>query len=121
MTTEAAPVHTPGPWTVGPSEDGRPHLAINWAGGTGRSSCGYDSWGELATVWGSDDGLRKVSAEAKANARLIAAAPDLLEAAKLGLECAEGWIHDQLDGTSVLDDALSKLQPIRDAIAKAQG
>ena len=52
-------------------------------------------------------------------ARLIAAAPDLLEAAKLALSIAESWIHDQLDGTSMVDDELARLQPVRAAIAKA--
>jgi hypothetical protein len=57
----------------------------------------------------------------QANARLIAAAPDLLDAAILGLREAEGWVHDQLDGTKTLARALAELQPIRDAIAKATG
>lgn len=55
----------------------------------------------------------------KANARLIAAAPDLLEAAQLALMIAESWIHDQLDGTRLLDSALLNLAPVRAAIAKA--
>jgi hypothetical protein len=52
---------------------------------------------------------------------LMAAAPDLLEAAKLGLKEAESWIHDLLDGTSSAERALKKLDPIRAAIAKATG
>lgn len=57
--------------------------------------------------------------EAIHNSRLAAAAPDLLEAAKLGLMISESWIHDQLDGTSSLDSALLSLAPVRAAIAKA--
>ena len=56
-----------------------------------------------------------------ANARLIAAAPDLLEAAQLALQIAESWIHDQLDGTSSMDGALLHLAPVRAAIARARG
>lgn len=59
-------------------------------------------------------------AEDEANARLIAAAPDLLEAAKKGLEVAESWIHDQLDGTSLLDSALEELEPVRAVIQSAE-
>lgn len=58
--------------------------------------------------------------EGEANARLIAAAPDLLEAAKKGLEVAESWIHDQLDGTSLLDSALEELEPVRAVIQSAE-
>ena len=57
----------------------------------------------------------------EANARLIAAAPDLLEAAQLALQIAESWIHDQLDGTSSIDGALLHLDPVRAAIARARG
>jgi hypothetical protein len=57
----------------------------------------------------------------EANACLIAAAPDLLEAAELALQSAESWIYDQLDGTSSLESALAKLEPVRAAIAKATG
>ena len=55
------------------------------------------------------------------NAKLIAAAPDLLEAAQLALQIAESWIHDQLDGTSSIDGALLHLDPVRAAIARARG
>jgi hypothetical protein len=46
---------------------------------------------------------------------------ELLEAAKLALQSAESWIHDQLDGTSSLESALAELEPVRAAIAKATG
>ena len=59
--------------------------------------------------------------EQEANARLIAAAPDLLEAAQLALQIAESWIHDQLDGTSSIDGALLHLDPVRAAISRARG
>ena len=46
---------------------------------------------------------------------------DLLEAAQLALKIAESWIHDQLDGTSSIDGALRRLDPVRAAIARARG
>jgi hypothetical protein len=56
-----------------------------------------------------------------ADAYLIAAAPDLLDAAEMGLAVAESWIHSELDGTKggQLEDALDALQPIRAAIERA--
>lgn len=55
------------------------------------------------------------------DARLIAAAPELLQAAQEAVAVAESWIHDQLDGTSGLDDALAELTTAKAAIAKALG
>ena len=49
------------------------------------------------------------------------AAPELLEAAQLGLHEAESCVHDQLDGTSSLERQLELLEPIRKAIANAGG
>jgi len=60
------------------------------------------------------------SEEDKANARLIAAALDLLSAAKLGLSVAESWI-DQEYGGERFHQAHKVLDPIRTAIAKATG
>lgn len=70
--------------------------------------------------WSNRDD-RPRAAEAFANAKLFAAAPDLLEAAQLALQIAESWIHDQLDGTSSIDGALLHLDPVRAAIARARG
>jgi hypothetical protein len=47
--------------------------------------------------------------------------PALLEAAKIGLRVSEAWINDELSGTDLFDDALAQLEPIRKAIAKAEG
>lgn len=46
---------------------------------------------------------------------------DLIGAAKTALGVAEEWIHDQLDGTSSLEAELQALDPVRAAIAKAEG
>ena len=81
---------------------------------------GYDIKSEDGEIVGSE-GISGDSEINLANARLIAAAPDLLEAAQLALQIAESWIHDQLDGTSSIDGALLHLDPVRAAIARARG
>ncbi|MHC3750731.1 hypothetical protein ACYKDZ_17825 [Stutzerimonas stutzeri] len=95
--------HTPGPWLV----EGRTVYALN--------DDGYNRFSALV------QDAHTPGDELEANARLIAAAPDLLEAAELALEVAEGWIHDQLDGTGIAGEALGKLDSVRAAIAKARG
>lgn len=99
--------HTPGPWTSDwhtvHSPDGG---IIAWCG-EGRSE--YDS-------------DRAQDALFNANTRLIATAPELLEA----LECAEQFISNGVElGYIALPDrpdpALDTLPAIRAAIAKAKG
>ena len=96
--------HTPGPWEV--AADDRNGQAVVRA-----------EHNEVATCWHHCVG--SIEKEMRANARLIAAAPELLAAATLGLKVAESWIHDQLDGTKFLADALAELDSVRAAIAKA--
>ena len=57
--------HTPGPWRVFTTPDGRKLIGIGDVEGAGVTDCGFG-------LWGSGDELH-------ANARLIAAAPDLLD------------------------------------------
>ena len=100
--------HTPGPWFA-VADKGQTIIR------TSRSSAAFSP---LAIVKGDK---RDTIKDQEANARLIAAAPDLLEAAQLALQIAESWIHDQLDGTSSIDGALLHLDPVRAAIARARG
>jgi hypothetical protein len=44
----------------------------------------------------------------------------LREAAELALAIAESWIHDQLDGTSQLEDSLLRLDPVRKALSTTE-
>ncbi len=44
---------------------------------------------------------------------------ELLRAAKLGLELAESWMLSEFSGTSLLEDAMEKLVPIRIAVIRA--
>jgi hypothetical protein len=99
---------TPGPWKVFTSPHGLKIGIGRETTGEGVADCGFG-------LWGGD------SPEAFANARLIASAPELYEAAKLALATAESWIHDQLDGTGMVDEALAKLEPVRAALLKASG
>ncbi len=89
--------HTPGPWTVR-HLTGFPLMIA--------TQPDADGFGEPI----ADTSRHMLPAEALANARLIAAAPDLLEALKWALEHAE-WSNDTETGTD----------PIRAAIAKAEG
>jgi len=81
--------HTPGPWWV----DDDPGEGVEV----------QDGFGRTASVWGDED-------TAKANARLIAAAPDLLAALKAHLP----WQEEPKQGWGIWQDAV-------DAIAKAEG
>jgi hypothetical protein len=44
----------------------------------------------------------------------------LLEAAELAFDEALSWLHDQYDGTRVLEEALEDLKPIKDVIELAR-
>ena len=74
---------------------------------------------KIEGTWIDPIGLKLDTERSISKGQLIAASPDLLAALKTTLGIAESWIHDQLDGTPSLDDALAELKPARDAIAKA--
>lgn len=66
--------HTPGPWTIGVSDDNQIHCVD-----------GSDSTGgiiEICEVWGTLSDKEETE-ESRANARLIAASPEMLEALKV--------------------------------------
>ena len=112
--------HTTGPWTMLPEEADKDYLRIRGTRLGGRYKVANVHHirfeGVHAVVRERDD------AESMANARLIAAAPELLEAAKLVLEWYEA--EDNHSGT----DFYQRMQMCRDsedairaAIAKATG
>lgn len=83
-------MHTPGPWTI---HDDPGHTSANGDVDHGGYRIDAHNTEQLAFVWRSnhrwgDDPQPFGATEAEANARLIAAAPGLLEAAQL-LEAAE--------------------------------
>ena len=98
--------HTPGPWLArtAPTSAGLCHIisAADW-----RGAFLYGDGSRL----GVDDALPKAQ-ELSANARLIAAAPDLLEALK-GLVA---WADDLRR-----EDPVEDLRKARAAISKAEG
>ncbi len=57
----------------------------------------------------------------KADARLIAAAPELLEAAKEGLIMVNELIEEELSATRFYKEYMKRLETIKNAIAKAEG
>lgn len=92
--------HTPGPWAFTADMYGLDNMrvfGVNDATGNGIANCGYDGRGEC-----------------KANARLIAAAPDLLAA----LDRVDAYLSP-FDGE---EDAYAEIRSaIQQAIAKAKG
>jgi len=95
--------HTPGPWhfRVDPIHQGQYFIRVQSYG-----------FAPLATVRGDK---RSTLKDSEANARLIAAAPDLLEALKMAVSALERSDYIQMDGDSfdVVDEA-------RAVIAKAE-
>ena len=104
MTTTISAVHTPGPWSI-VSLDGR-NMEIHDVNGTHVVCIGHYESGEIGArtppgnvLWTEDD-YAAWTAERLANARLIAAAPDLLAAAKrtlLAIEAAQDvrFLHER--------------------------
>lgn len=106
-----AQAHTPAPWmaAAGPSS------VVGWpvVAQQGQSICSL-SWLGVKPDHVTEDRFAAYRAEVAANARLIAAAPDLLEACKLVMA----------DLQSVDTDSAISLTPgraLRAAIAKAEG
>ncbi|MGP5757726.1 hypothetical protein [Pseudomonas aeruginosa] len=94
--------HTPGPWHVG-----------------GPNKCTiYDKHGQrLANSFEGVMATQRTDSECEANARLIAAAPELLEALKGMLEVYGGQYND--DCLPKSSSELDLIQQARAAIAKA--
>lgn len=93
--------HTPGPWAVREPEDGELHEI--YAENGGDLIC-YPVW----------------TANQQANVPLIAAAPDLLAALRVGMQWSEddGYPDDHI---MVSDGERAFRQAAREAIAKAEG
>lgn len=95
--------HTPGPWRVFTAKPPNDHkiIGIGELTGEGIADCGFGVW-------------RGGSAEALANARLIAAAPELLAA----LKAARRYVETCADPFNKDDHVLKQVDA---AIARATG
>lgn len=100
--------HTPGPWHV-VNEDTN-GVQIHAAGG---AFVGYAWW------WMHGENLPSPAA-AKANARLIASAPEMLEAIRVMLEAYQKWDRRADGGEDDLHYAATMLQSAAEAAATRQ-
>ena len=115
MTAETK--HTPGPWAVRPhwSDDSKLEVFPTRPD----QDCTVGAWAEIAEVSEGGDGET-----AEANARLIAAAPDLLEACKRAEEFIRNGIElgfIRMPNAGTLDPAHDTPGIIDAALAKAEG
>lgn len=122
--------HTPGPWVIGEISHKKQHVEIDAPFGDPTLGCA--AWSGLARVYGCNDDKNAGSNVMEANARLIAAAPELLEALLVahkritedrasyvwGVELPDGSM-DTKDAAILHEAYDSKLAQIEAAIAKA--
>jgi len=104
--------HTPGPWSVfdGREVDGISPWVVTGSGDPSDSDGLYVA------------GLAVIDAETLANARLIAAAPDLLEALKTVRDYVSDIVEGHIEGSAKLQFvAREDIVTIDAAIAKALG
>lgn len=97
--------HTPGPWTTDEADHDMPHQDIRIKASKHHTVC---------TVWIDDAPVRDFNAEQTANARLLAAAPDMLEALQ-GLLNRPGPIYNLVED----ERHWPQIAEARAAIAKA--
>ena len=118
--------HTPGPWVIG--EETYFHAVRSDGGKTTRSTpllpikeAGDDFPREVALVWHNLKGQGESAAIDIANARLIAAAPELLAACRDALAATaaitEGWPEQR----GIIETLDQYMATVRAAIAKAEG
>jgi hypothetical protein len=112
--------HTPGPWYVGAQND----MLFVIAGRAPSLDNDYPMHDADRTVIARVEDGDKSHSETDANARLIAAAPELLAALKQCAELLDDYsdVNDGADGGSpVPNRAMSLLRDVEAAIAKAEG
>ena len=113
--------HTPGPWVVGASDFLDQWVCIDAP--SGDPDLDYKSWEGIAMAYGCEESPSKGLKKANANARLIAAAPELL-VALIEVTATLAWnahgecraIHD-----GPIMPSSQAIEVARAAIAKAKG
>lgn len=105
MSTETKVTPTPGPWEVYDQslDDGHGY------------GCHVRSMTDSLSDWIAQDVMNR------ADARLIAAAPDLLDALKVALGMASSYYNEEIYGTAGAPVELKKIRQMEVAIAKATG
>lgn len=104
--------HTPGPWAIDP--DPTKSNELNGICVTRASDVGKGSWLPIAEVRGERfPPLYDDNSQAQANARLIAAAPELLKTLQRAERCISGYTASSQKECG--------LEAIRAVIAKATG
>lgn len=115
QTTEISAQHTPGPWTYHFEEPSREWALVMSGGKAGQIVANVNT--KSCPDRASAPAFSVMPAEA--NARLIAAAPELLAALEK-IQVAFAFYSD--DSKSELRETIARIQPIyRAAIAKAEG
>lgn len=105
--------HTPGPWRALPEECDKPYIRIRGTRLGGR----YKVANVLTPVY---DGVNQREAEeTRANARLIAAAPELLDACMAMIEWDDREQDHAVDFNARMDMCRAAFDKARAAIAKA--
>lgn len=100
--------HTPGPWVVGSSDFLDQWVCIDAP--SGDPDLDYESWEGIAMAYGCHESPSKGLKKAKANAMLLSAAPELLDA-----------LEELIAATQHLDPCQATADKARAAIAKAKG
>ena len=120
--------HTPGPWSYR-----KVPRKQEWEINTKRCpNSGHESWTGMSVVFGCDDYPKMGKIVGEANARLIAAAPELLEALELLMKYSarpscESLHHDKKYRHTALEPCPAEVNLYQarimaeDAIAKATG
>lgn len=108
--------HTPGPWHCDDVHPDSGSIMIGSAKDWVCVMCHKPD--DYAAERGDDEENER---QTLSNARLIAAAPELLEALKNLVAAYDSAIHDEYDGTEMLSCLLGEADSARAAIAKAEG
>jgi hypothetical protein len=103
--------HTPGPWTF--KKSGSQEWQIDAPNGD--PTLGYVDWECMALCYGSDDSPEHGKTVGEANARLIAAAPAMLEALERISELSKSQFYKPQDL------GMAAIHLAKAAIAKATG